>query len=131
MLRSLLAERGDEPTPVQGGPARGLARLLRRNPTDMERTFWDALVKDRRFAGHGFKRQIPIGPHICDFVSFPLRMVVELVPKTETPEAAAARAERGAWLRARDYKVVEITATEAESDMAGVLSRLMQAVQKC
>jgi tRNA/rRNA methyltransferase len=131
MLRSLLAERGGQPAPIQGGPARGLARLLRRNPTDIERAFWHALVKDRRFAGHGFKRQIPIGPHICDFVSFPLRMAVELVPKTETPEAAAARAERGAWLRTRDYKVVEITATEAESDMAGALSRLMQAVERC
>ncbi|HEX2511012.1 MAG TPA: TrmJ/YjtD family RNA methyltransferase, partial [Xanthobacteraceae bacterium] len=80
MLRALLAEHGGHPAAIQGGPARGLARLLRRNPTDIERAFWEALVKDRRFAGHSFKRQIPIGPHICDFVSFPLRTVIELVP---------------------------------------------------
>ncbi|HET7678977.1 MAG TPA: TrmJ/YjtD family RNA methyltransferase [Xanthobacteraceae bacterium] len=131
MLRTLLAERGGAPAPMQGGPARGLARLLRRNPTDVERAFWEALVKDRRFAGHSFKRQIPIGPHICDFVSFPLRSVIELVPKDETPEASAARAERRAWLAERDYRVIEIVVAEAEADIAGVLDRLALAISKC
>ena len=59
---------------------RGLARLLRRNPTEAERALWEALVNDRRFAGRGFKRQTPVGQHICDFVSFPLRLVIDLVP---------------------------------------------------
>jgi tRNA/rRNA methyltransferase len=131
MLRTLLAERGGAPGPMQGGPARGLARLLRRNPTDIERVFWEALVKDRRFAGHSFKRQIPIGPHICDFVSFPLRSVIELVPKDETAEADAARAERRAWLAERNYRVIEIAVAEVESDIAGVLDRLMLAIAKC
>jgi tRNA/rRNA methyltransferase len=131
MLRTLLAERGGEPAPMQGGPARGLARLLRRNPTDVERGFWDALTKDRRFAGHGFKRQIPIGPHICDFVSFPLRTVIELVPNDEAAEAKAARAERRAWLAERHYGVIEVAAAEAESDMTAALDRLMLALPKC
>src|SRR5688500_7297277 len=130
MLRALLAERGGQPAPMQGGPARGLARLLRRNPTDIERAFWEALVNDRRFAGHSFKRQIPIGPHICDFVSFPLRTVVELVPKEEAGEACAARAGRRAWLQARSYKVIEIAATEAESSLAGALDRLALAISQ-
>jgi tRNA/rRNA methyltransferase len=131
ILRTLLAERGGRPMPMQGGPGRGLARLLRRNPTDIERAFWEALVKDRRFAGHGFKRQIPIGPHICDFVSFPLRTVIELLPKDEPPEASAARVQRRAWLEERDYTVIEIAVTEAESDIAAVLDRLTQAILKC
>jgi tRNA/rRNA methyltransferase len=60
---------------------RGLSRLLRRNPTDAERKLWEALVNDRRFAGKGFKRQVPVGPYITDFVSFPLRAVIDLVPE--------------------------------------------------
>jgi tRNA/rRNA methyltransferase len=131
MLRTLLAERGGHPAPIQGGPARGLARLLRRNPTDIERAFWEALVKDRRFAGHSFKRQIPIGPHICDFVSFPLRTVVELVPKDEAPEASVTRAERRAWLEERDYTVIEIAVAETESDIGGALDRLGLAILRC
>ena len=47
--------------PAERGPVRGLARLLRRNPTEAERMLWDALVNDRRFAGEGFKRQVPVG----------------------------------------------------------------------
>ena len=73
---------------------RGLARLLRRNPTDAERALWQALVNDRRFAGRGFKRQTPVGQHICDFVSFPLRLVIDLVPADESAAAAKARAHK-------------------------------------
>ena len=55
---------------------------------------WEALTRDRRFAGRGFKRQVPIGPHIVDIVSFPLRTVIELVPPEESAEAEQTRAER-------------------------------------
>jgi tRNA/rRNA methyltransferase len=131
MLRTLLGERGGPPAPIQGGPARGLARLLRRNPTDIERAFWEALVKDRRFAGHNFKREIPIGPHICDFVSFPMRTVIELVPKDEASEASSARAERRCWLEERDYTVIEIAVDDIDSGIPAVLDRLSLAILKC
>ena len=61
MLRTLLAEHGGGRVPKERGPVRGLARLLRRNPTEAERALWQALVNDRRFAGRGFKRQTPSG----------------------------------------------------------------------
>src|SRR5262249_24326955 len=67
--RALLAEQGGGSPPHESGTVRGLARLLRRNPTDAERMLWQALTSDRRFAGQ-FKRQTPIGRHIPDFVSF-------------------------------------------------------------
>ena len=100
---------------------RGLARLLRRNPTEAERTFWDALTRDRRFAGHGFKRQVPVGPHIADVVSFPLRVAIELVPADEAAAAAEARAERRAWLAERGYRVVDVAMADVEADVGKVL----------
>ena len=124
MLRALLAEHGSGRVPKERGPVRGLARLLRRNPTEAERALWQALVNDRRFAGRGFKRQTPIGQHICDFVSFPLRLVIDLVPADETSAAAKSRAEKRAWLTERDYVVAEVTAGEVETDLAQVLDRL-------
>jgi tRNA/rRNA methyltransferase len=107
---------------------RGLSRLLRRNPTDAERTLWNALVKDRRFAGHGFKRQVPVGPHITDLVSFPLRTVIDLVPADETPAAAAARAGKQAWLAERGYRVLPVRLADIEVDVGQVLDELAIAI---
>ena len=124
MLRTLLAEHGEGRVPNERAPVRGLARLLRRNPTDAERRLWDALTKDRRFAGRGFKRQTPVGRHIVDLVSFPLRVVVDLVPEAESAAAAKTRAERLAWLRERGYCVVTVAAGNVERDASAVLDRL-------
>ncbi len=123
-LRDLLAEHGAGRAPSERTPLRGLPRLLRRNPTEGERALWQALVNDRRFAGRGFKRQVPIGPHIADFVSFPLKCVIDLKPMAEDAAAARARADKRAWLEARDYRVIEVKAAEAERDVAAVLNAL-------
>jgi tRNA/rRNA methyltransferase len=128
LLRALLAEHGGGRIPKERGPVRGLARLLRRNPTEAERTLWTALTNDRRFAGRGFKRQTPVGQNICDFVSFPLRLVIDLVPSEETDAAAATRAQKRAWLVERDYRVIEIAASDVETDPAAVLDKLAQAI---
>jgi len=128
LLRALLAEHDGGRIPKERGPVRGLARLLRRNPTEAERALWTALTNDRRFAGRGFKRQTPVGQNICDFVSFPLRLVIDLAPHEESAAAAAARARKRAWLVARDYRVVEIEAGEVEANLKSVLDKLAQAI---
>jgi tRNA/rRNA methyltransferase len=128
MLRTLLAEHGVGDVPKERGPARGLARLLRRNPTEAERALWQALTNDRRFAGRGFKRQTPIGQHICDFVSFPLRIVIDLVPRDESAAAAKTRLEKNTWLTDHNYTVLGIFAGDVESDMATTLERIAAAL---
>jgi tRNA/rRNA methyltransferase len=92
------------------------------------RTVWDAVFNDRRFAGLGFKRQTPVGQHICDFVSFPLRLIIDLVPANESAAAAETRAQKRRWLEARDYRVVEVLASDAESDTAAALERIEKAI---
>jgi tRNA/rRNA methyltransferase len=107
---------------------RGLSRLLRRNPTEAERALWQALTHDRRFAGRGFKRQTPVGQHICDFVSFPLRLVVDLVPADESAAAAKTRADKRAWLAERRYAVVDVRSVDVETDLPRVLEALEQTI---
>jgi tRNA/rRNA methyltransferase len=124
LLRTLLAEHGEGRVPNERGTVRGLARLLRRNPTDAERTFWDAFTRDRRFVGQGFKRQVPVGPHITDVVSFPLRVALELVPADELAAATTARAARRAYLTERGYRVVDVAMAEVEADVGKVLDGL-------
>jgi tRNA/rRNA methyltransferase len=130
LLRALLAEHEGGRVPGERGPVRGLSRLLRRNPTDAERALWQALVNDRRFAGRGFKRQTPIGPHICDFVSFPLKTVLDLLPPDESAAAAALRAKKIAWLSQRGYRVTEMAEAEIAADLPAVLDRLAQSISR-
>src|SRR5262245_4658419 len=127
-LRALIAEHGQGRATGEHGPVRGLARLLRRNPTDAERALWHALTNDRRFADKGIKRQVPVGPHITDFVSFPLRLVIELIPAQESDGAAKARAERRAWLTERGYRVLEVCTRALEADLPRVLDQLGRAI---
>jgi tRNA/rRNA methyltransferase len=123
-LRALLAEHGQgAPANAHSGSVRGLARLLRRNPTDAERQLWQALTRDRRFAGQ-FKRQTPVGRHIPDFVSFMHRIAIELVNAAESEAIAADRAARREWLEQRDYRVIEMKVGDVERDLDGELTRL-------
>lgn len=129
ILRTLLAEHAGGRVPRERGPVRGLSRLLRRNPTEAERRLWQALTSDRRFAGRSFKRQTPVGRHICDFVSFPLRLVIDIKPREEESAAAGtARAEKRAFLCAHRYRIVELAAREIETDMPAALERLARAI---
>jgi tRNA/rRNA methyltransferase len=125
-LRALLAEHGQRggATPAEG-TVRGLARLLRRNPTDAERMLWQSLTRDRRFAGL-FKRQTPVGRHIPDFVSFVQKIAIELTNPAESEAIVKDRAERRDWLEARGYRVLNIAVTDVEQDLATELDRLSQ-----
>src|SRR3981189_2044265 len=121
-LRALLAEHGQGALPSESGTVRGLARMLRRNPTDAERILWQALTTDRRFAGQ-FKRQTPVGRHIPDFVSFVHRTAIELINPDETDVIVSDRAARQAWLAARGYRVISMAVADVERDVAPELGR--------
>ncbi|HRF08319.1 MAG TPA: TrmJ/YjtD family RNA methyltransferase [Xanthobacteraceae bacterium] len=125
LLRELLHRQGAA-TASGTAPGKGLARLLRRNPTEQERNLWRALTNDRRFAGQ-FKRNVPIGPHVTDFLAQALRLIIEVVPESEDAEAKALRAAKQAWLRERNYRIVEINSSERELDV--LLSRIEEAMR--
>jgi tRNA/rRNA methyltransferase len=125
-LRALLAEHGQGTTPTESASTvRGLARLLRRNPTDAERMLWQSLTRDRRFAGL-FQRQTPVGRHIPDFVSFVHRIAIELTNAGESEAIVKDRAERQTWLEARDYRVLHMAVVDVERDLEAELGRLQQ-----
>ncbi|MET0444422.1 MAG: TrmJ/YjtD family RNA methyltransferase [Pseudorhodoplanes sp.] len=125
MLRDLLSKHGKAEIARRDSPVRGLARLLRRNPTDAERALWSAITTDQRFSALGFKRQTPVGPHVADFVSFPLRLVIDILPDSEDMQALEARSDKRDWLRARDYRIVEVRADGITRDVGAVLDDIL------
>jgi 2-isopropylmalate synthase len=49
---------------------------MRGAPTDAELRLW-RLLRDRRLNGFKFRRQVPIGPYIVDFLCVGARLIVE------------------------------------------------------
>jgi very-short-patch-repair endonuclease len=56
---------------------RRFARRLRNEATDAERKLWQAL-RLRQIETQRFRRQVPIGPYVVDFLCPKARLVVEL-----------------------------------------------------
>jgi very-short-patch-repair endonuclease len=49
---------------------------MRVEPTPAEKALWKILC-NRRLAGLKFRRQVPIGDYIADFVCFSPRLIIE------------------------------------------------------
>lgn len=93
------------------------ARALRRDMAAPDRSLWEAL-RNRRFKGLKFRRQVPLGPYIFAFYCAELRLVVDLVP------APDAEPERGAWLSREGFSVFRATRQEVACNPAALLARI-------
>jgi very-short-patch-repair endonuclease len=74
--------------------------------TDAERLLWSVL-RNRRFAHFKFRRQVPIGSFIVDFVCFDRRLILEL-DGGQHKRQTQYDAERARWLEEQGYRVVRI-----------------------
>ena len=61
-------------TEMKKYPPRG---ALRQDTTEAERRIWQVLGA-RQISGHKFRRQVPIGRYIADFVCHEARLTVEI-----------------------------------------------------
>jgi very-short-patch-repair endonuclease len=80
------------------------ARRLRCESTDHERLLWSKL-RNRRFAQFKFRRQVPLGNSIADFVCFQTRLVIEL-DGGQHAQRRQYDAQRTAWLQSHGFEVV-------------------------
>jgi very-short-patch-repair endonuclease len=84
------------------------ARRLRREMTNAEVILWRGLRG--RGIGAKFRRQVPIGPFVADFVCVDARLVVELDgPPHDRPEQQLHDRNRDAWLRAQGWRVLRFS----------------------
>jgi very-short-patch-repair endonuclease len=81
---------------------KGRARAMRKEPTETERKLRH-LVRDRRFSGFKFRRQVPIGRYIVDIVCLEKRLIVE----ADGGQHAENKNDlvRDAWLRAQGFRI--------------------------
>ena len=105
------------------------ARRLRRNMTDAERRLW-YLLRNRRLAGYKFRRQVPVGPFIVDFLCREAGLIVELDGSQHIGQADYD-SERTKWLAERVFVVLRYwnnaVLTETDGVCANILQQLEQA----
>ncbi|OHE79797.1 MAG: DNA (cytosine-5-)-methyltransferase [Lysobacterales bacterium GWF1_69_6] len=82
---------------------RDFAKRLRQSMTEAERRLWYHL-RAHRFAGHKFRRQVPLGPYVVDFVHFGARLVVEADGGQHN--GSPGDGDRDAWLRRQGFLVL-------------------------
>ena len=102
------------------------AKSLRREMTDAEMRLWYHL-RAGRFLGNKFRRQVPIGDFIVDFLCETERLVVE-VDGGQHQERADVDAQRTRALEALGYRVVRYWNHEVLGNTTGVLEDLARAL---
>jgi very-short-patch-repair endonuclease len=110
---------------MREGQKKYLARVLRGNATEAERIMW-RLLRDRRFGGVKFRRQVPIGPFIADFASIEHRLVVELDGGQHADSQTDVRRDR--FLEAHGWRVVRFWNNEVMTNREGVLEVIHDAL---
>jgi very-short-patch-repair endonuclease len=99
---------------------------MRHHPTPPEAALWRQL-SGRRLDGIAFKRQVPIGPFIADFLAPRHRLIVEVDGAHHT-QRVTADARRDGKLRRWGYRVLRLDAELVLRDTPEVLRRVREAL---
>lgn len=99
------------------------AKQLRSNMTDAEKLLWFHL-RGHRFQGVKFKRQQPLGNYIVDFVSFEMKIVVEVDGGQHFESGADS--QRDAWLQGQGFHVLRFWNNEVLGESESVLEKILQ-----
>jgi very-short-patch-repair endonuclease len=94
--------------------------------TDAERKLWYAL-RDRRFEGFKFRRQVPIGNFIADFVCYEHRLVIEVDGGQHAESVQDQHRDR--WFAANGFRVLRFWNNEVLSNLEGVMIALAEALK--
>ncbi len=105
------------------------ARTLRRNMTDAEKSLWKALREG--FPHIKFRKQVPIGPYIADFLSYGARMIVEADGGQHGDAAAQAYdARRTRFLASEGYTVLRFWNNDVLNNIEGVLMQVNESLAR-
>jgi len=103
------------------------AKQMRHEPVQAEKLFWSE-IRNRKLGGFKFKRQVPLGPYIVDFVCLDENLVVELDGPLHN-DRTQYDANRDALLRELGYRVLRFANDDVGGDFAGVLATILHALR--
>ena len=104
------------------------ARALRRSATLPERILW-SLLRGRRLEGFKFRRQVPFGRFVADFVCVEAKLVIELDGSGHASQLAYD-AERTAAIERYGFQVIRILNTELMGGRQCVCDHILSALRR-
>jgi very-short-patch-repair endonuclease len=108
---------------------RSFAKTQRREMTRAEKDLWREL-RAERFKARKFRRQVPVGKYVADFLCYDARLIVELDGEPHLGRARRGRdAERDRWLAAEGFRVIRITNDEMLGSPLTALQKIAEALE--
>jgi very-short-patch-repair endonuclease len=108
----------------------GRAKRLRQRSTLAEEMLWERL-RDRKFLGLKFRRQVPLGPYVADFYCHERRLVLELDGGIHEEGRQKVHDEnRDANLAALGVRILRFTNDELREDLDSFLDKIRQQIER-
>ena len=98
------------------------AQVLRKRTTDSERLLWSHLRR-RQLRGYRFRRQVPIGNYIADFVCIEARLIIEL-DGSQHQDQRVYDEQRTRYLEQRGFKIFRVWDNQAFTETQSVLETI-------
>ncbi len=103
------------------------ARSLRSNMTDAEQLLWQQL-RSKQFFGARFRRQVPLGAYIVDFLCSSKHIVIEC-DGGQHLENIRYDEQRDAYIRTKGYQVLRFWNHDILANTQAVLEKITQTIQ--
>ena len=98
--------------------------------TRAETLLWRHL-KAMRLDGFGFRRQVPMGNYIADFVSHACKLIVEVDGEShDFEERIRHDSKRDQWFESRGYRVLRFTNDDVMKNLEGVVLSILAAAEQ-
>jgi very-short-patch-repair endonuclease len=94
-----------------------------------EGRIWSRL-RAHRFQGFSFRRQLPIGPYVVDFVCLEARLIIEIDGGQHASGEAKRDAKRDQWLRSQGFVILRYWNNDVLTNLTGVLEHVAEALRQ-
>jgi very-short-patch-repair endonuclease len=94
--------------------------------TDAEQRIWQ-ILRSQQIQGHKFRRQVPIGRYIADFVCHEARLIVE-IDGGQHNRSSRREIERTAFLGNEGYRLLRFWNNDVLRNLDGVQATIAEAL---
>ncbi len=105
---------------------RTFARAMRSDATKAENVLWQAL-RGRQLEGLKFKRQVPLGGYILDFVCFEVKLIIEVDGGQHS--GSIRDIERDRYFESQGFRTLRFWNDEVDQDVDGVCATIIDAAK--